>query len=65
MNTNAEKNINTDSIINFNVRRENEDLLNCEDLSLCFDITDDEKIEIAARRILQKFKPAFEKLAKG
>ena len=29
-----------------------------------FDITDDEKIDIAARRILQRFKPAFEELAK-
>ena len=29
-----------------------------------FDITDDERIDIAARRILQRFKPAFEELAK-
>ncbi|MBQ2733365.1 MAG: type II toxin-antitoxin system Phd/YefM family antitoxin [Clostridia bacterium] len=29
-----------------------------------FDISDDEKIDIAARRILQRFKPAFEELAK-
>lgn len=29
-----------------------------------FDITDDEKIDIAARRILKRFRPAFEELAK-
>ena len=29
-----------------------------------FDITDDEKIDVAARRILNRFKPAFEELAK-
>ena len=29
-----------------------------------FDITDDEKIDIAARRIMKRFKPAFEELAK-
>lgn len=29
-----------------------------------FDISDDEKIDISARRILQRFKPAFEELAK-
>ncbi|MBR3934562.1 MAG: type II toxin-antitoxin system Phd/YefM family antitoxin [Clostridia bacterium] len=29
-----------------------------------FDITDDEKIDIAAKRILNRFKPAFEELAK-
>ena len=29
-----------------------------------FDITDDEKIDIAARRIMNRFKPAFEELAK-
>ena len=29
-----------------------------------FDRPDDEKIDIAARRILQRFKPAFEELAK-
>ena len=29
-----------------------------------FDITDDEKIDIAAKRIMNKFKPAFEELAK-
>ena len=29
-----------------------------------FDITDDEKIDVAAKRIMNKFKPAFEELAK-
>ena len=29
-----------------------------------FDITDDEKIDVIAARILKKFKPAFEELAK-
>ncbi len=29
-----------------------------------FDITDDEKIDIAAMRIMNRFKPAFEELAK-
>ena len=29
-----------------------------------FDITDDERIDIAAKRIMKRFKPAFEELAK-
>ena len=29
-----------------------------------FDITEDEKIDIAARRVMNRFKPAFEELAK-
>jgi len=29
-----------------------------------FDITDDEKIDVIAARILKKYKPAFEELAK-
>ena len=29
-----------------------------------FDITDDEKIDVAAKRIMQRFKPAFKELAK-
>ena len=29
-----------------------------------FEITDDEKIDVAARRIMNRFKPAFEELAK-
>ena len=34
------------------------------DSNLYFDITDDEKIDVAAKRIMQRFKPAFEELAK-
>ena len=34
------------------------------DSNAYFDITDDEKIDIAARRIMNRFKPAFEELAK-
>ena len=29
-----------------------------------FDITDDEKIDIAAKRVMDRFKPAFKELAK-
>lgn len=29
-----------------------------------FDITDDEKIDVAAKRVMKRFKPAFEELAK-
>ena len=29
-----------------------------------FDITEDEKIDVAAKRIMNRFKPAFEELAK-
>ena len=32
--------------------------------STYFDITDDEKIDLAAKRIMKRFKPAFEELAK-
>ena len=34
------------------------------DSNLHFDITDDEKIDVAAKRIMNRFKPAFEELAK-
>lgn len=34
------------------------------DSNAYFDITDDEKIDIAAQRVLKRFKPAFEELAK-
>ena len=30
----------------------------------CFDMTDDEKIDVIAARILKKYRSAFEKLAK-
>ncbi len=29
-----------------------------------FDITDDEKIDVAAKRVMSRFRPAFEELAK-
>lgn len=29
-----------------------------------FELTDDEKIDIAAKRVMERFKPAFEELAK-
>ena len=29
-----------------------------------FDITDDERLDVAAQRIMNRFKPAFEELAK-
>ncbi len=29
-----------------------------------FNITDDEKIDVAAKRVMNRFKPAFEELAK-
>lgn len=29
-----------------------------------FDMTDDEKIDVIARRVLKKYRPAFEELAK-
>ena len=34
------------------------------DSDLYFDITDDEKIDVAAKRVMNRFKPAFEELAK-
>ena len=34
------------------------------DSNVYFDITDDEKIDVAAKRIMNRFKPAFEELAK-
>ena len=34
------------------------------DSSSYFDITDDEKIDVAAKRITNRFKPAFVELAK-
>ena len=34
------------------------------DASPIFDMTDDEKIDVVAARILKRFKPAFEELAK-
>lgn len=34
------------------------------DRSPLLDVTDDEKMDVAAARIMKKYKPAFEKLAK-
>ena len=34
------------------------------DSDFYFDITDDEKIDVAAKTIMQRFRPAFEELAK-
>lgn len=34
------------------------------ELNPYFDMTDDEKIDVVAARILKKYKPAFEELAK-
>ena len=34
------------------------------DSSGYFEMTDDEKIDVAAKRILERFRPAFEELAK-
>ena len=34
------------------------------DSNMYFDITDDEKIDVAAKRIMNRFKPAFKELAK-
>ena len=34
------------------------------DSDFYFDITDDEKIDVAAKRIMNRFKPALEELAK-
>ena len=39
-------------------------LIDLEQESLIYDLTDDEKLEIASKRIMKRYKPAFEKLAK-
>ena len=39
-------------------------LLGDMDSSSYFDLTDDEKLDVAAARIFKRFKPAFEELAK-
>lgn len=39
-------------------------LVDLEHEPLIYDLTDEEKLEIASRRILRQHKPAFEKLAK-
>ncbi len=39
-------------------------ILDVESNALLLDLTDDEKIEITARRILKRYLPAFKELAK-
>ena len=39
-------------------------LVDLEQESLIYDLTDEEKLEIASKRILKQYKPAFEELAK-
>ena len=38
-------------------------LVDLEQESLIYDLTDEEKLEIASKRIMRQYKPAFEKLA--
>lgn len=40
-------------------------LIDLEQESLIYDLTDEEKLEIASKRIMKQYKPAFEELAKG
>lgn len=39
-------------------------LVDLEQELLIYDLTDEEKLEIASKRILKQYKPAFEELAK-
>lgn len=39
-------------------------LVDLEQESLIYDLTDEEALEVAAKRILKQYKPAFEELAK-
>ena len=48
------------------IKTNNENLINTEnDNLLDSELTDDEKIDIVAVRVLKRFKSAFEELAKG
>ena len=38
-------------------------LIDLEQETLFYDLTDEEKLEIATKRIMKQYKPAFEKLA--
>ena len=38
-------------------------LIDLEQESLIYDLTEEEKMEIASKRIMKQYKPAFEKLA--
>ena len=39
-------------------------LIDLEQENLIYDLTEEEKLEIASKRILKQYKPAFEELAK-
>ena len=39
-------------------------LIDLEQESLIYDLTDEEKLEIASKRIMKQYRPAFEELAK-
>ena len=39
-------------------------LIDLEQEVLIYDLTDDEKLEIASKRIMKQYKPAFDELAK-
>ena len=39
-------------------------LIDLEQESLIYDLTDEEKLEIASKRIMKKYQPAIEELAK-
>lgn len=39
-------------------------LIDLDQESLIYDLTDEEKLEIASKRILRRYKPAFEELSK-
>ena len=40
-------------------------LIDLEQEAIIYDLTDEEKLEIASKRILKQYKPAFEELAKN
>ena len=40
-------------------------LINLDQEALIYDLTEEEKLEIASKRIMKQYKPAFEELAKG
>ena len=40
-------------------------LIDLEQEALIYDLTEEEMLEIAAKRIMKRYKPAFEELAKG
>ena len=39
-------------------------MIDLEQEALIYDLTDEEKLEVASKRILKQYKPAFEELAK-